>query len=161
MIAGLKTMSQDENPGRSNLYDVAGAKVLLDFAHNPHAMRALFSVAQSLPAKRRLLVFGQAGDRPDAQIRQLANEAWSIGLDAVIVSELASYHRGRNHGEVYAVIADELRNCGAVAKQISHCEEESESLAAALAWAQPGDLIIMLALGDSVGIQETLANLST
>ncbi len=161
IVAGLKTLSQDANPGRSNLFEVAGAKVLLDFAHNPHAMRALFSVARSLPAKRRLLVFGQAGDRPDAQIRQLASEAWSIGLDAAIVSELAHYHRGRNHGEVYTIIADELRNCGAAVEQILYCEEERESLVAALEWAQPGDLIIMLALGDSASIQATLANLSS
>ena len=153
---GLTTMSQDENPGRCNIYDVGGKKVLLDFAHNPHAMQALFDMAEALPAKRRALCFGQAGDRPDDLIRELARDGWSIGLDHVIVSELAAYHRGREPGEVYAVIREELLRLGALPQQIEHYAEETESLAAALAWAEPGDLVIMLALGGAAPIQEQL-----
>jgi UDP-N-acetylmuramyl tripeptide synthase len=97
---GLTTMVQDDNPGRGNLYEVAGRKVLVDFAHNPHALRALLEMSQALPARRRILCFGQAGDRPDHLIRELAREAWAIGLDRVIVSELADYYRGREAGEV-------------------------------------------------------------
>ncbi len=96
--AGLTSMSQDDNPGRCNVYDVDGCKVLVDFAHNPHAMQALFDMAQALPAKRRVLCFGQAGDRPDDAIRELARDAWSIGLDRVVISELArlpSWSRSR------------------------------------------------------------------
>jgi cyanophycin synthetase len=157
---GLTSMSQERNPGRCNVYDVSGTKVLVDFAHNPHAMRALFDMATAIPARRRLLAFGQAGDRPDDLIRELARSAWSIGLDAVIVSELEAYHRGRKHGEVYAVIRDELMHAGARGEQIRHFEQETESLEAALEWAGPGDLVIMLALGDSVAIQARLAGLS-
>ncbi len=153
---GLLTMSQEENPGRSNSYSINGINVLIDFAHNPAAMEALFDMVPALPGKRRLLAFGQAGDRPDDLIRQLARSAWAIGLDAVIVSELATYHRGRAHGEVYAIIRDELIRCGAEDGQISHFNEEMESLQSALDWAQPGDLIIMLALGDSAAIQQNL-----
>ncbi len=157
---GLTSMSQDDNPGRSNVYDVGGCKVLVDFAHNPHAMRALFDMAQGLPAKRRVLCFGQAGDRPDDAIRELARDAWAIGLDRVFVSELAIYHRGREAGEVFAVIRDELIRCGAMPDQIEHNEEETESLAAAMSWAEPGDLVIMLALGSAAAIQEHLKSMS-
>jgi cyanophycin synthetase len=154
--SGLKTMSQDDNPGRCNLYEIEGRKVLVDFAHNPHAMQALFDMAQALPAKRRILCFGQAGDRPEPAIRDLARAAWAIGLDRVVVSELASYYRGRQAGEVFAIIKDELLQNGADAAQIEHHTEETESLASAMAWSQPGDLIIMLALGASAKIQALL-----
>ena len=157
---GLTTMSQDDNPGRCNVYDIGGRNVLVDFAHNPHAMQALFGMAQALPAKRRALCFGQAGDRPDHAIRELARDAWSIGLDKIIVSELAAYHRGRQPGEVYDVIRDELLACGADPAQIEHHEEETDSLTAAMAWAEPGDLVIMLALGGAAPIQEHLKTLS-
>ena len=153
---GLTSMTQGENPGRSNLYDIAGRKVLVDFAHNPHAMRAVFEMAQALRAERRVLCFGQAGDRPDELIRELVREAWAIGLDRVIVSELADYYRGREPGAVYALIQDELLRCGANRSQIAHFDEELDSLAAAMAWAQPGDLVIMLALGDSAAVREHL-----
>lgn len=157
---GLKSISQDDNPGRCNVYEISGVNVLLDFAHNPHAMQALFDMASGLPAKRRLLAFGQAGDRPDDLIRELAQGAWSIGLDAVIVSELEAYHRGRSHGDVYKVIHDELIRCGAHEDQLRHFDEELDSLDAALDWAEPGDLIIMLALADGLKIQEKLKVLS-
>jgi len=154
--AGLTSMSQDQNPGRCNVYTIDGFKVLVDFAHNPHAMQALFDMARALPAKRRLLSFGQAGDRTDQQIRELARSAWSIGLDAVIVSELSTYARGRGPGEVFAIIRDELLQCGASDQQIRHFQEETESLDAALEWATDGDLVIMLALGGSAPIDSKL-----
>ncbi len=157
---GLKSMTQADNPGRCNVYEIEDFRVLVDFAHNPHAMQALFDMAAGLPAKRRLLAFAQAGDRPDDLIAELARGAWSIGLDAIIVSELATYHRGRAHGEVYKVIHDELIRCGAHEDQLRHFELEMESLDAALEWAQPGDLVIMLALGDAVAIQEKLKALA-
>lgn len=157
---GLKSMDQAHNPGRCNLYEVGDVRVLVDFAHNPHAMQALFTMAEALPAKRRLLSFGQAGDRTDQLIRELARLGWAIGLDAVHVSELEMYHRGRNHGEVYALIKDELLICGARDDQIKHFELEIDALESALAWSQPGDLIIMLALGHRSLIQQRLQELS-
>ncbi len=156
---GLQTMAQDENPGRCNIYDVDGIKVLVDFAHNPAAMHALFDMAQAIPAKRRVLCFGQAGDRPDPSIREMTRDAWAIGLDQVMISELATYHRGREHGDVYAVIKDELTAAGAIESQIEHHEEELESFSAALEWAEPGDLVIMLALGGAAPIQDHLKEL--
>ncbi len=159
--SGLRSMTQDANPGRSNLHEVDGFHVLVDFAHNPEAMHALFAMASAVPAKRRLLCFGQAGDRTDAQIRELARSAWSIGLDTVHVAELEHYHRGREHGEVFAIIRDELLKSGARDDQVSHFETEAASFAAALAWAETGDLVVILDLGRDSGIQATLAAKST
>lgn len=157
IAAGLTSMSVNANPGRCNVYKVGGAEVLLDFAHNPEAMAALFEMARLRPARRRAICFGQAGDRTDKQIRELARGAWSIGLDKVVVSELASYHRGRAAGEVYGLLRDELLARGADPGQVSHNETEAESLTEALDWAEPGDLVIMLALGEAAALREMLA----
>ena len=154
---GLTTVSQEDHPGRCNVYAIDGFKVLVDFAHNPHAMQALFDMASAIPAKRRLLSFGQAGDRTDVQIKELARSAWAIGLDAVIVSELELYARGREKGVVYSIIKDELLRSGAKEEQIRYFNQELESLDAALAWAEQGDLIIMLALGGSKPIIDKLS----
>ncbi|MCH7502903.1 MAG: Mur ligase [Proteobacteria bacterium] len=156
---GLTSVTQDDNPGRCNVYEIDGCKVLVDFAHNPHAMHALFDMARALPAKRRVLCFGQAGDRPDDLVRKMTRDAWAIGLDRVIVSELAIYHRGREAGEIYDVIRDELMRAGATADSIEHHDQELDSLAAAIEWAEPGDLVIMLALGGAAPIQEQLHKL--
>jgi UDP-N-acetylmuramyl tripeptide synthase len=156
---GLTSMVQDENPGRCNIYALNGINVLVDFAHNPAAMTALFDMARAIPATRRALCFGQAGDRPDDLIRELARDAWEIGLDRVEVSELADYHRGREHGDVFRIIRDELLQQGADEAQIVHNELELESLQDAIDWAQPGDLVIMLALGGAAPVHARLEEL--
>ena len=159
IATGLTTMQQDENPGRCNQYNVNGTRVLIDFAHNPAAMAALFDMASAIPAKRRVLCFGQAGDRTDELIRELARDAWAIGLERIIVSELPKYHRGRGHGEVFGIIRDELLRLGADDAAIIHHEEELESLEDAVDWAEPGDLVIMLALGGAAPVQARLREL--
>ena len=153
---GLRTMTQDENPGRGNVFDAQGFKVIIDFAHNPQAIDALLDMASALEGKRKVLCFAQAGDRPDDLIRELARNAWQKGLDRVIVSELAHYYRGREPGVVFGLIRDELLICGATEDQIEHNDEEIESFESALAWAQPGDVVIMLALERSPALYERL-----
>jgi cyanophycin synthetase len=157
--AGLTTMSQDANPGRSNLYSVNGFEVLVDFAHNPEAMQALFAMARAIPAKRTALCFGQAGDRTDEQIKELARSAWAIGLDRANIAELADYARGRAPGEVFGIIRDELLKCGAREEQIRHFQTESESFDAALDWAEQGDLVVILDLGRDSNVQQKLNKL--
>jgi len=57
---------------------------------------------------------------------------------------------------VFEIIKDELLRAGALDSQIKHFEEEMESFLSALDWAQPGDLVILLALGGAAEIQEHL-----
>jgi cyanophycin synthetase len=159
--AGLSTMSQDKNPGRGNVYETDGYTVLVDFAHNPEALQALLDMANRMPFKRKALCFGQAGDRTDDLIRKLARSAWESGLDRVFVSELAKYHRGREPGDVYRIIEHELLNRGAAPDQVEHNEEEIDSLRSAMDWAEPGDLIVMLALERSAALYEMLRSRST
>jgi UDP-N-acetylmuramyl tripeptide synthase len=147
IIDGLTTMSQAANPGRSNLYPVQDYHVLVDFAHNPEAMQALFAMARAIPAKRRALCFGQAGDRTDRQIRELAQSAWAIGLDLVCIAELSDYRRGREEGEVYRMMREELLTCGASEHQIRYFGTETESSEAAMDWAGAGDVVVILDLG--------------
>ncbi|MDJ0760101.1 MAG: Mur ligase family protein [Woeseiaceae bacterium] len=159
IASGLKSVEQDDNPGRCNLYELDGKKILVDFAHNPQAMHALFDMARAIPATRRVLCFGQAGDRPDPLIERMTRDAFAIGLDRVVVSELPKYHRGRQHGEVFAVIRRTLLEQGLGDEDIRHFETELESFDHALAWAEDSDLIIMLALGGAAPIVERLREL--
>lgn len=154
---GLTTMSADANPGRSNLHSIQDFKVLVDFAHNPEAMKALFSMAHAIPAKRRALCFGQAGDRTDEQIRKLSRSAWNIGIELAIISELEQYARGRAPGEVAGIIRQELLCAGAREDQIRHFNTEKESFDAALDWATEGDLVVILDLGRDSDIQDKLS----
>jgi UDP-N-acetylmuramyl tripeptide synthase len=132
-----------DNPGRAHLWDFGGTRVLVDFAHNPHGLAALIETAQALPARRRLVVLGQAGDRDDESIRALARVAWPWRPDRVILKEMEQYLRGRRPGEATGLIRDELTALGADLATVTHAASELEAVRSALAEAQPGDLVLL------------------
>lgn len=136
--------SLERNPGRGNLMDIGGVQVLVDYAHNPHGMAALTQMISVLPSRRRLIVLGQAGDRTDDALRALARSAWALKPDRIILKEMGKYRRGRAEGEVRRVLERELLALGASAETIKQADTEEEATRAALAWAQEGDLLILL-----------------
>ncbi len=144
---GLETFdsSPDENPGRLNRFMLGGVTAIVDFAHNPHGVAALMEMAAALPAERRLVVIGQAGDRDDDAIRELPRMAWKTQPDRVIVKELGQHLRGRQPGEIPAIMVDELRRLGAPEEAIGRAESELEAIDQALAWARRGDLLLLIA----------------
>ena len=145
IVRGLQTFASgpEENPGRANLLTVGGVRVLVDFAHNPHGMDALVAFARALPASRRLVVIGQAGDRDDEALRAMARAAWGLAPDVVVIKELAAYLRGRAPGEIPKILDAELRRQGASPAQIIHAASEVEAVERALAWARDGDLLVL------------------
>jgi cyanophycin synthetase len=148
--------SAASNPGRGNLYDIGGTRVLVDYGHNPHGLSALGDLINALGGERRLIVLGQAGDRGDDAIRELARAAWRFRPDRVVLKELSTLYRGREPGSVRAILADELRRLGIAEEELVSVETEPEALEAALAWARPGDLVVMLTHEDRGAIMEKL-----
>lgn len=146
-----------DNPGRASLFDVHGVRVLLDYAHNPHGMQALAAIARALPGGRRGLVVGQAGNRDDDSIRGLARSAWPIGIDHVVVKEMAAYRRGRPIGEIPGLLADEFRRLGLPADAIDYGESEEDAVGKALDWARPGDLLVLTVHSSRAAVLELLA----
>jgi len=146
VTVGLRALrgTVEDNPGRANLFEVDGVRVLVDFAHNPPGIDAIVGMANRLPAERRLVVMGQAGDRDDEAIRGLARAAWQPGIDHVIIKEMPKYLRGRAPGEVPEIIADELRRCGAPDDAVEISPSELDAVKRAVAWSRAGDLLLLL-----------------
>lgn len=144
IAAGLAALRNEDNPGRANLYQIKGATVLLDFAHNPAGLEALMPVVNALPAKRRLLVTGQAGDRSDADIRAFAAAAGETRFDRVILKQMDGHARGRAPGEVAKLMREAFVGMGYRARAITGATTELAAVRAAIRWAQPGDLIVLL-----------------
>jgi cyanophycin synthetase len=159
MAKGLRRFGTrpEDNPGRTHVLERDGFRVLVDYAHNPHGMAALLEVARSLPAERRLMLLGQAGDRGEEAIRDLARAALPFEPDRIILKELPEMLRGRPPGEVPAILEDELRNQGFPAERIEHAGSELEGARKALAEARPGDLLILLVHTQREEVLETLA----
>ena len=102
-----------DNPGRLMRYDYRGAQVLIDYAHNPDGLRGLMNVATRLRRTGRIaLLLGQAGNRSNADIEELAATAARFRPDFVVVKETESYMRGRAPGEVPAILRAALLRAG-------------------------------------------------
>ena len=132
-----------ENPGRLNLFEFGGTRVIADFAHNPHGMDALVELARVFPAERRLIILGQAGDRDDQAIRDFARSAWGARPDRIVLKEMEKYRRGRAPGEASGILCEEFLRLGAAPESITRADSEFEAVRVALAWARPGDLLIL------------------
>lgn len=136
-----------DNPGRGNLFGLDnGARALVDFAHNAHGMDALGALAWSMPARRRLVMLSQPGDRRDVEIAAYARAAARLGADRYVVADLPGYLRGREPDEVPAVIRRALGEAGVASDRIDTASDPAAGVATALEWAGPDDLLVMALL---------------
>jgi len=149
---GLAIFRGDEhdNPGRGNWFehhlDDGVIRILVDFAHNEHGMKALADAVMLVPAERVILLMGQAGDRADKDIVDLVRAASSIRPKQLLVAELPGYERGREPFEVPQLIRQEALRSGISDNAIEIFPGPTEATAQALSRARPGDLLVLLAL---------------
>ena len=142
---GLQRFQGDPgvNPGRANRLQAGGVQFVVDFAHNPHGVRALASWARQLPAGRRLTMVGQAGDRDDASIRALARATLDLDPDLVVVKAMPEYRRGRDAGEVTRLLTDALTAAGFGADRLRSAASEMDAVRLLVGEARRGDLVVL------------------
>ncbi|NNG25788.1 cyanophycin synthetase [Telluria aromaticivorans] len=100
---GLRSFVSDSksNPLRSNLYDVEGVTVIVDYAHNCAAYAALADSARAMSAGRLVGVVAAPGDRRDADLVDIGRTC-AAGFDDLVIYE--SENRGRSEGETAALL---------------------------------------------------------
>ncbi len=133
----------EQNPGRMNLHEDHGFRVILDYAHNPEALRALGRVCSALkPAgQRSICMISIPGDRREADIRQMGG----IGAEHfdVLVFRETPDNRGRGKGEVMRLLSEGAVAAGCAPNRIHEVYEESEAAELCLRLAEPGDLVVL------------------
>ena len=133
----------DDNPGRGTLLDLGQVQALLDFGHNPDGIAAILETARRLSEGEITVVFGQAGDRTDAAIRELTRTIHAGGATRFVIKEMAEYRRGRAAGEVPRIIREELLRLGTDERRIQHAATDEEAAEEAVRRAAPGDLLVL------------------
>lgn len=141
VLARFGTAAAD-NPGRLQRWAYGDSEVYLDYAHNPDGLRKLLEVA-ARPGRRLGLLLGQAGNREDRDIRELAAVAADFRPDRVVLKDLEGYMRGRAQGEVAAILRDELLRRGLPEQALEVCLDEVEAATGLLRWAGPGDVLVL------------------
>ncbi|MCH6483883.1 cyanophycin synthetase [Pseudoxanthomonas sp. LH2527] len=143
---GLRTFDTTffQAPGRMNVYDEHPFKVVMDYAHNAHAVGMMADLAQRLEvAGRRIVVVAAPGDRRDEDIQDIAR-AVAGRFDHYVVKRDDSL-RGRDGDEVPRIIARALQAAGVAETAIEQIPDEQQAIDAALRMGRPGDLVLVFA----------------
>ncbi len=146
---GLRTFDTTyfQAPGRLNVYDEHPFKVILDYAHNPHAVAAIVALVDNLGAEgRKLCVLGAPGDRRDGDIDEIGTIC-AGHFDHYICRRDDSL-RGREPGEVVGRLRAALLAAGVDESAIEVIEDERDAVHAGLARAGHGDLLLVM--GDNI-----------
>jgi cyanophycin synthetase len=131
-------------PGRLNLMRVGRGRLLVDYAHNAAAVGGLMDLVSGMDARRRLAVIAAPGDRRDEDIREVGR--LSAGLDHVIVKEDYDL-RGREPGEVAALVREGLIAGGMSADEIEVILDELDAVDRVISLLGDGDIGVVLADG--------------
>jgi cyanophycin synthetase len=170
---GLRTFSTSffQAPGRLNLLDVGGVRVVIDYCHNVDGMRMLADFVERMMAEpqtkagkigattpaarngRAIGVLGIPGDRRDDDQRQYGAIA-AGAFDEVIVREDKNL-RGRQPGETATNVIEGVR----AARADGHARttradkvlDEMTAVRTALRRAMPGDLVVCC-VDDAIGV---------
>ena len=146
--------SRHDNPGRLNRWSLADITVLIDYAHNPDGLALLLGACRSVqvaavnhtnrqPVGRLGLLLGQAGNRRDHAITELARTAAEFNPDLIVIKEIARMLRGRALGEVPRMLESELLAAGFARGRIERISDEVDAARHLLHWAAAGDLIVL------------------
>ena len=143
---GLRTFDTTffQAPGRMNVFDEHPFKVVMDYAHNAHAVGMMADLAQRLEVSgRRIVVVAAPGDRRDEDIQDIAR-AVAGRFDHYLVKRDDSL-RGRDGDEVPRIIARALQAAGVAEAAIEQIPDEQQAIDAALRMGRPGDLLLVFA----------------
>ncbi|KGN38730.1 cyanophycin synthetase [Knoellia subterranea] len=153
---GLRTFSTSYylSPGRMNQVNVNNVDVIVDYCHNAPGMKVLGefveryaeakSGATELGKLSRLGVIATAGDRRDADMRELGTIA-AQHFDVIVVREDERL-RGRKPGETAGLVAEGAKAAmadGARCRQVEIVTDELSAVRHVMARANPGDIVVV------------------
>ncbi|MGD8496495.1 MAG: cyanophycin synthetase [Gemmatimonadales bacterium] len=143
---GLRTFDSTffQAPGRLNFYDQLPFRVLLDYAHNAHAMEKVCEVVKLLDVPgRRIAVLSAPGDRRDEDIAAMARA--TVGAFDAYICRRDDSLRGRRPDEVPEILSRALVEAGVPEDAVRRVPDEVEAVDSALRTAESGDLLVVFA----------------
>jgi cyanophycin synthetase len=141
---GLRTfdMSFSQTPGRNNVFDEHGFRVILDYGHNPAAIAAMTQLVERMkPRGKRIVQIGAPGDRRNQDYETIAKII--AGHFDVYICDRDDDTRGRGSDEVPKLTRGYLLDAGIKDSQIHVIPEEPKALDTMLKMAEPSDLLLI------------------
>jgi cyanophycin synthetase len=137
------TCSYEHTPGRLNVFDGHGFRVIVDYAHNPAGLRALREVIVKMrPHHRRVIcMVSIPGDRRDEDIMEMGEISAAFAHHLVFRERPDG--RGRDAGEINELLTRGAIKAGFSPEAITCVADEFTATDLCLRSAQPGDLVVL------------------
>jgi cyanophycin synthetase len=145
------------NPLRLNAFQARGVRVLLDYAHNVPAYRAIAATARSLGDGEVIGVVAVPGDRRDEDIAA-AGAACAHEFDRLVVYEMEDL-RGRAAGETAALLRQAAQAAGMDAGAAQIVTAVRAAVRQAVMAARPGDVVVLGCASEVGELADALADL--
>lgn len=130
---------KSQNFGRLNLFRVGKGYLILDYGHNPEALRAVGHMLRAFAGRRLTGVVGLPGDRADSLLEDSSRVAARI-FHRIVVREDED-RRGRGSGDLAGLI------CRTIQEESPRCVcevvlDEREAILTAVRTMQPGEIVV-------------------
>ena len=146
--AFLSGLEQAAVPGRMERIDEGQPFVaVVDYAHKPAAIGAVLATLRRQISGRVGVAVGAGGDR-DSSKRPLMGAEAARGADFVVVTD--DNPRTEEPAAIRAAVLEGARGAGTDA-EIVEVGPRGEAIDALVAWAKPGDAVIVVGKGHEVG----------
>jgi cyanophycin synthetase len=145
---GLRTFDNTfyQSPGRMNIFDEHGFRVILDYGHNEAAVGAMVDLVERLaPLGKRIVCITAPGDRRDQDIRDIAEKV--AGHFDTYLCHADDNPRGRAPDEVPKLMKAALMDFGVPENAIQLPASETAAVQTALEMARPNDLVLIFCDG--------------
>lgn len=157
MKAALESFipSENQTPGRLNLFRFKKFNFLLDYAHNPSGMLALQKFTNSMEASYRIGIIAGIGDRLEEDTIKIGNIAAQM-FDEIIIRNDRDL-RGKTAEHLIGLLKAGIHQYDP-AKPVSFVPSETEAIKFAIRMAPENSLIVLCsdAVSDSIHLLKKL-----
>jgi cyanophycin synthetase len=150
IATGLSTFVSDgkTNPLRTNVFDVRGVTVIVDYAHNPAAYAALAEMARSLLPGQLVGIVTAPGDRRDEDLLEVGRVC-AGRFDELVVYESSS--RNRTYGGAVDLILQGAEDVVGKTDTLHRELDAGAAIRLGLSLCRRGDVLVF-ACGSSLDV---------
>jgi cyanophycin synthetase len=150
------TASYFQTPGRFNLLEFDGRRILMDYCHNAHGLESMVDFVKRMTPKRAIALIAMPGDRSNDDIAKFGELA-GRSFDRIIIREDVNT-RGRARGEVAGLLQEAVMRGGLAEDSVSMVLEEPKAVDQLVGEAERDDFVVLL-VDEPTKIWETLTNM--
>jgi cyanophycin synthetase len=136
------TTSFFQTPGRFNVMEFQGRRVIMDYCHNVAGMESMADFVKRLEPERTIAVISMPGDRQDGDMKAFGAIAGSL-FDELIIREDVN-RRGRANGEIAGLLKEAAVDAGLPDEKITIILDELGAIREAVRRSAKDDLIVLM-----------------